>query len=130
MDHYYSKIERLNSNEFLKFFKSFGYFKTKNYQRLSGFLDSGRFRVYILGHSCGISDRVLLNNVFEHENCARIDIYYHKKSNTENDHFEKTQEISRHFKAENKGHMRKMISPFTDSLPLVETEKLENQEQA
>ena len=120
MDSYYSKIERLNSNEFLRNFKSFGYFKTDNYQNLSRFLDSERFRVYIMGHSCGISDRVLLNNIFEHKNCSWIKIYYHKKTQTENDFFEKTQEISRQFKPDSKGKMRNIIAPFTESIPLVD----------
>ena len=120
MDIYYPRIERLNSNEFLKNFKSFGYFKTNNYQELTKFIDSDKFQVYIMGHSCGISDRVLLNYVFEHNNCNRIKIYYHKKSSFENDYFEKTQEISRHFSPELKGKMRKLIVPFPKSVPLVD----------
>jgi len=120
MDSYYTKIERLNSNEFLRNFKSFGYFKTKNYQKLLSFLDSDKFHVYIMGHSCGISDRVLLNNIFEHKNCTHIQIFYHKTSETENDFFEKTQEISRQFKPESKSRMRRVIVPFTDSIPLVD----------
>ena len=120
MDSYYSKIERLNSNEFLRNFKSFEYFKTKNYQKLSSFLDSDRFQVYIMGHSCGISDRVMLNNIFEHKNCTQIKIYYHKINETDNDYFEKTQEISRQFKPESKSRMRRIIVPFTDSVPLVD----------
>lgn len=119
MDTYYEKIERLNTNEFLRFIKSFGYFKTNNYKNLLRFIDSNYFSVSILGHSCGISDRILLNSIFEHEYCHEIKIYYHKKSDTENDFFEKTQEISRHFKAEKKGEMRKKIVPFSECSPLV-----------
>ena len=118
MDLYYQKIERLNNNEFLKYIKSFSYFKTNNYQDFSRFLDLGVFSVYIMGHSCGISDRILLNSIFEHINCREIRIFYHKKSETENDFFEKTQEISRHFKANRKADMRKMIVPFSNCTPL------------
>lgn len=118
MHHYYEKIERLNSNEFLKNFKSFGYFKTRNYQELSRFITSEIFDVQIMGHSCGLSDRILLNSIFEHKNCRQIKIFYHQKNEKENDHFEKTQEISRHFKADAKSEMRKKIVPFSDSVPL------------
>ncbi|NTW31783.1 MAG: hypothetical protein HGB12_04030 [Bacteroidetes bacterium] len=118
MDTYYEKIERLNHNDFLNIFKSFGYFRTKNYQNLINFIDSDSFYVYIMGHSCGLSDRVLLNSIFEHSNCKSIKIYYFQKNETENDFFEKTQEISRHFKAEGKAKMREIIVPFPECKPL------------
>jgi hypothetical protein len=119
MDPHYEKIEHLNANEFLKNIKSFSYFKTSNYQTLIRFIESGDFTVKILGHSCGLSDRILLNTVFEHQNCKAIKIYYYQKSETENDYFEKTQEISRHFKASGKIDMRKKIITFNQSEPLI-----------
>lgn len=119
MDPHYEKIEHLNTNEFLKNIKSFGYFKTSNYQKLIRFIGSMDFTVKILGHSCGLSDRILLNTIFEHENCKSIKIFYHQKSETENDYFEKTQEISRHFKASGKESMRTKIVSFDESVPLI-----------
>lgn len=118
MDTYYQRIERLNSNEFLKNFKSFGYFKTSNYQQFSRFLNSDTFRVYVLGHSCGISDRILINSIVEHNKCSSIKIYFYDKGNGDNDFFEKTQELSRHFKSETKGIMRNIIIPLSESMPL------------
>jgi len=119
MDPHYEKIEHLNANEFLRNIKSFSYFKTSNYQKLIRFIESHDFIVKILGHSCGLSDRILLNTVFEHTNCKAIKIYYYQKSETENDYFEKTQEISRHFKASGKGDMRTKIVTFNQSEPLI-----------
>jgi len=118
MDYYYDKIERLNNNEFLRNIKSFNYLKTSNYQDLIRFIANIDFEVYIMGHSCGLSDRILLNRIFEHENCKKIEIFYYKKSETENDYFEKTQEISRHFKVSNKSRMREIIVPLKNSKPL------------
>lgn len=112
MDPFYQSIENLNSNELLRNIKSFGYLKNGNYQKFRLFTNSNKFNVYILGHSCGLSDRILLNSIFEHENCESIKIYYHKRSDTDNDYFEKTQEISRHFKPQNKDMMRRRIVPF------------------
>lgn len=119
MDIFYERIERLNNNEFLKNMKSFGYFKTRNYQKLTNFLNNTRFEAIIMGHSCGISDRILLNSIFEHNNCAGIKLYYHQIDKNNNDYMDKTYEISRHFKRESKGLMRNKVKPFSDSKPLV-----------
>lgn len=121
MHPYYEKLENLNSNEFMKNIKSFGYFKTNNYQRIIRFLEgSGNsFTVKIIGHSCGLSDRILLNTIFEHPNCKSIKIYYYQKNENDNDYFEKTQEISRHFKSSAKGNMRNKIISFERCIPLL-----------
>lgn len=121
IDKYYEEIQNLNINEFLNNFKSFGYFKTENYFNLLRFIEFEPFDVEILGHSCGLSDRVLLNTIFEHDNCESIKIHYYQKSETENDFLSKTQEISRHFK--DKAKMRKRIVDFTKCKPLVKFRK-------
>ena len=108
---YYSKIEDLNINEFLTNFKSFWYYKTSNYHNLSAFLDSNIYEVCIMGHSCGISDRVLLKRIFESEKCRNIRIFHYKRPEGDTDYTEKTYEISRHFRAELKDKMRISISP-------------------
>ena len=77
--------------------KSFQYLNTSNYKRLLDLIDSGIFQVYIMGHSCGLSDRTLLNTIFEHENCCSIKIFYHKKEDGSDNYTEITQNISRHF---------------------------------
>lgn len=125
MDPHYDKIENLNNNNFLKNIKSFGYLRTNNYQRVNSFIegDGKGFTVKVLGHSCGLSDRILLNTIFEHPNCQAIKIYYYQKSETENDYFEKTQEISRHFRASMKGKMREKIIPFEKSIPMPQNPK-------
>jgi len=120
MDSFYSKIEQLNNNEFLKHFKSFGYFKTDSYRKLNTFINSGYYKIYILGHSCGLSDRILLNSLFENKNCIDINILYHQKDKSNNDYFEKTLEISRHFSSNGKASMRNKIVPFDKSYPLLE----------
>ncbi|MBE0662294.1 MAG: hypothetical protein IH597_07490 [Bacteroidales bacterium] len=118
MDPYYPKLENLNINSFLDHIKSFHYLKTTNYLQLMRFVEADPFVIYIMGHSCGLSDRVLLNSIFEHDKCSNIKIYYHDRKDGSNDYFEKTQEISRHFKPENKAMMRKKIVPFEKCSPL------------
>jgi hypothetical protein len=64
-----------------------------------------------MGHSCGLSDRTLLNTLFEHENCTSIKIFYNP--NDIKDYKNKTFEISRHFN--NKASMRKKIVSFSNA---------------
>jgi len=96
MDEKYKEIEGYNDNEFLRKFKSFGYFQAPNYRKLLNIVNSGPFDVVIYGHSCGLSDRVLLNEIFEHKNCRYIRVYYY---NDKVDYVDKTMNISRHFKS-------------------------------
>jgi hypothetical protein len=118
MDIFYEKLERLNNNDFLKKFKSFSYFNTSNYQEISRFFKHEDYRVTIMGHSCGLSDRVLLNSIFDNSLCKEIKIFYHQKENSSNDYFQKTQEISRHFRPISKGTMRNIITPFHECVRL------------
>ena len=78
LDADYVKIESEKRKGFLNYIKSFGYFKTSNYHDLIRFIESDDFQVYILGHSCGLSDRTMLNMIFEHTNCKSIKIFYYQ----------------------------------------------------
>jgi len=51
----------------------------------------------------------LLNEIFEHSNCQKIEIFYHARNNGTDNFKEITQEISRHFKPQNKNIMRRKI---------------------
>lgn len=101
MDDDYKFIENLNDSEYLKNFKSFKYSQNSNYKKLLDFVDSKKFQVYIMGHSCGLSDRTLLNTIFESENCRSIKVFFHEwedQSGEKKDNFtEIIQNISRHF---------------------------------
>lgn len=125
IDKNYKEIEELNNNAYFEHIKSFQYLKTSNYQNLIRFLDGSTegYEIYIIGHSCGLSDRTLLNHVFEHDNCKKIKIFYHKDlkgyTNT-------VYEISRHFN--DKSKMRTKIVPFDQSskTPQVQLRKKQN----
>lgn len=121
MNRFYSIIENYNENELTRNLKSFHYLLSSNYQDLFDFIENGEFSVSILGHSCGLSDRVLFNSIFQHRNMKEIQIYYHKKGNDkyENDFFEKTQNISRYFDNQSKHLMRYKIVPINKCSPLV-----------
>lgn len=96
MDDDYKKIENKNDNEYLKNIKSFQYFQNSNYRKMLDFVDREEFQVYVMGHSCGLSDRILLNKIFEHHNCTSIKVFYYKNGDWDN-YTEIVQNISRHF---------------------------------
>ncbi|MHA3787580.1 AbiH family protein [Flavobacterium hauense] len=102
MDDDYKIIEKKDDNEYLKNIKSFQYLQNSNYRDMLDFIDSDKFQLYIMGHSCGLSDRILLNKIFEHHNCRSIKVFYHQfdepKADGRTDNYtEIVQNISRHF---------------------------------
>lgn len=78
-DERYNKIEALGEDEWLRNFKSFKYLKTKDYDKLLGFIEFADYQTWIIGHSCGLSDKTMLKHIFEHDNCINIKAYYHEK---------------------------------------------------
>lgn len=109
-DKKYLEFEDEKNNNLFKHIKSFEYLQTKNFYELTRFLESNYFQVHIYGHSCGISDRTMLNQIFEHDNCKSIKIFYYKINEEQNDFTDKTYEISRHFK--DKTMLRKKLVPL------------------
>lgn len=93
----YSDIEEANENEYLRLMKSFAYSNTDNYRQLFNFIESNDFQIQIMGHSCGISDRTLLNAVFENPNCKSIKVFYHKYEKQKDNYSDIVRSISRHF---------------------------------
>ena len=97
LDKDYKDILDRNDNELLKNNKSSRYLLTRHYHIMLEFLMSAPFQVMIMGHSCGSSDRTLLNTVFEHENCVSIKPFYHKWDDGSDNYLELVQNISRNF---------------------------------
>ena len=98
LDDDYKRLQMLNDSECLRNVKSIRYLETDNYRNLLAFAEAAPFQVCIMGHSCGNSDRTLLNTLFEHRNCISIKPYYHLKSNGIDNYIEIVQNISRNFR--------------------------------
>jgi len=109
----YFEIENLNDNRFLENVKSIKYFETDNYKRLLNFIDSDKFQIFIMGHSCGISDRTLLSKLFEHNNCVSIKVFFHDKKEGTDDYSDVIRNISRNF--DDKSVMREKVVNKMDS---------------
>ena len=50
-----------------------------------------------MGHSCGLSDKTMLNTLFEHKNCISIKPYYYVNAKDEDNYLDIVQNISRNF---------------------------------
>jgi hypothetical protein len=114
----YLEFEDLRNKALLKHIKSFDYFRTSNYHHLIRFIEEDDFQVFVMGHSLGLSDRTMLKQIFEHEKCKSIKIFYYQKDENHNDYTEKTFDISSHFT--DKAMMRKKIVPYDSSIPMPE----------
>ncbi|OUO99672.1 AbiH family protein [Barnesiella sp. An22] len=97
LDDNYRNIVKLNNNEHLRNIKSIRYLETQNYRNMLAFIESAPYQVYIMGHSCGNSDRTLLNTLFEHKNCISIKPFYHRQEDGSDNYLEIVQNISRNF---------------------------------
>lgn len=119
LDEDYKKISNLNDNGYLTNIKSIRYLETDNYRKLLQFIDSAPYQIYIMGHSCGNSDRTLLNTLFEHKNCVSIKPFYHKKEDGSDNYIDLIQNISRNFndmqmmrdRVVNKSYCRPLVEP-------------------
>jgi hypothetical protein len=97
LDEHYKKLSNLNDNRYLTNMKSIRYLESSNYRDMLRFINAAPYQIYIMGHSCGNSDRTLLNTLFEHENCVSIKPFYYQKDNDHDNYSEITQNISRNF---------------------------------
>lgn len=120
LDEDYKKISNLQDNSYLTNIKSIRYLETDNYRRLLRFIDSSPYQIYIMGHSCGNSDRTLLNTLFEHRNCVSIKPFYYLKEDGSDNYIEIIQNISRNFN--NMQTMRDRVVNKSYCRPLVPRE--------
>jgi hypothetical protein len=102
--------------KFLENAKSIKYLETPNYRNMLRFINADEYQIFILGHSCGLSDRTLLNTIFEHDNCKSIKLFYHKRPDGTDDWGDVTMNISRCFN--DKAKLRERVVNKRDSNPL------------
>ena len=102
MDSSYKELEDRNDNRYLKYFKSLHYLFDQNYKNLLDFLEQEKYQVYIWGHSCATSDRVLLQTIFEHENCVSVKPFYYRNEKGNDNFADLCANISRSFKDKKK----------------------------
>lgn len=97
LDENYKKLLKDNNNEYLKNIKSINYLNYTNYREMLSYIESAPYQIYIMGHSCGLSDKTLLNTLFEHENCVSIKPFYYINEEGRDNYTDIVQNISRNF---------------------------------
>lgn len=97
LDENYKKLLKDNNNEYLKNIKSINYLNYTYYREMLSYIESAPYQIYIMGHSCGLSDKTLLNTLFEHENCVSIKPFYYINAEGRDNYTDIVQNISRNF---------------------------------
>ena len=97
LDSGFEMLKSMKNNEYLRNMKSIRYLEADNYRKMLDFIELGPFQICIMGHSCGNSDRTLLNTLFEHRFCISVKPYYYQKKDKTDNYLELVQNISRNF---------------------------------
>ncbi|WBX74798.1 AbiH family protein [Tenacibaculum pacificus] len=75
-DEMYQQMKASKNNDFLKYFKTFDYLKSKNYRKvlnqLAAFKDG--YDVLVIGHSLGGTDKTILKTILDNNSCQNIEL--------------------------------------------------------
>lgn len=72
------KLIEKDNKVYLKYIKKQLYKRTENENKLKSYInDTDSINLFILGHSCGMSDELILNKIFNHDNIISITILYY-----------------------------------------------------
>lgn len=115
-DSFYKELEDYDKNEFLKFIKSFYYLQSDEHKRAFDFLESDEYQVQIMGHSCALSDRTLLESLVNNKNCKSVKIFFHQNQDGKDNYTDIINSLSRHFP--DKKRMRDIVVNKKYSTPL------------
>lgn len=99
------------------FIKSIKYLESNKYREMLSFIESSPFQIFVMGHSCGNSDRTLLNTLFEHKNCVSIKPYYYQKEDGSDNYLNIIQNVSRSFTDMKLMRDRVVNKTFCEPLP-------------
>lgn len=97
LDEDFKTLLKRNNNKYLSNIKSIKYLEADSYRKMLSFIESEPYQILIMGHSCGNSDRTLLNTLFEHKNCVSIKPYYYQIDKDKDNYIDLVQNISRNF---------------------------------
>jgi len=69
----YQRLKELEEDYVLEHFKTVNYIMDKNYTRFINNINQRKdFDVFVIGHSLGLTDKTLLQEVFDHHSCSKI----------------------------------------------------------
>ncbi|WP_319590482.1 AbiH family protein [uncultured Draconibacterium sp.] len=108
-----------NDNNYVRNIKKFNYLFTNNEHILKNHLESAEFNLFVLGHSCGVSDKLILSQILNSKGIFKIYPFYFKDRMG---YFETMVNIDRiiddYSKTDlNKASFKKLVS-FPDAYPM------------
>lgn len=126
-DDEYKAIVKQNDNEYLRHIKTNRYLEADKYRQLLSFINSAPFQICIMGHSCGLSDKTMLNTLFEHDNCVSIKPYYYVNEQGKDNYLDMVQNISRNFTNPQLMRDRVVNKTYCEELPQVTRKQKEEE---
>lgn len=93
----YNELKDGRSEELLENIKRFHYSLDNKYDELGQFLDSDIYEVWIVGHSCSVSDRTILLEIVQNNNCNSIKIFHYDTQNPKKEYRQKSTQIMKFF---------------------------------
>ncbi|SOS46888.1 conserved hypothetical protein [Tenacibaculum dicentrarchi] len=74
-DEMYQQMKVTKNNNFLKYFKTFDYLKSKNYRKVLNQLATfDKYDVLVIGHSLGGTDKTILKTILDDDSCQNIEL--------------------------------------------------------
>jgi hypothetical protein len=74
------ELIKKGDNEYMRNIKKHLYKRTENEKKLTNYLKGTKdINVTILGHSCGLSDKLILNQILNDENVKSVNIFYYEE---------------------------------------------------
>jgi len=116
-DTLHKEMER-RGGSYLDNVKTVNYLKTPNYKNLMSFIEMDLYQVFIMGHSCGLSDKTLLSTLFEHEHCISIKPFFYIDEKGHNNYEDIVKNIYRIFTG--KAMMREKVVNKEYCEPLIQ----------
>lgn len=117
LDRDFKSLLETNNNDFLEEVKSVRYLESDCYRKMLDFIETNFYQIYVMGHSCGISDRTLLNTLFEHSNCVSIKPFYYQSNDGKDNYSEIVQNIYRNFSNQKQFRDRVVNKKYCIPLP-------------
>jgi len=115
------KLIDKKNREYMRNIKKHCYKRTNIEVTLQKFLNKSRITVYLLGHSCGLSDKLILNQIFNHKNVAKISLFYFEEHEN---YFDQQVNIDRIM---NNDDNFKKLQNFQDSIRMPQLNDTEDQ---
>lgn len=118
-DQEYFYLLNKNDNELLKNIKRKQYEFSNKIDELDAFIKDDDYSIFILGHSCGISDREILNKIFTTKSVSIISTFFYTKQEFGNTSVNIERIIDNESNGENKVIFDKFLK-FRDSCKMLQ----------